>query len=185
MEWLIAVVLAFASALGTAPGTYGWPLDPVQVTRRFDPPPEPWLPGHRGVDLAGHEGDEVKAAAGGVVAFAGSVAGRGVVSILHPDGLKTTYEPVDPMVHEGTQIGRGSAIGVLEGGHAGCPVEACLHWGAKRGETYLDPLSLIGLGPIRLKPLRPEAGAARPPAAPHRTRRHRPGRRSAADRRSR
>ena len=29
----------------------------------------------------------------------------------------------------------------------------CLHWGARRGDTYLDPLSLLRpLGPVRLLP---------------------------------
>lgn len=150
----MTIVLALASAMGTT--TYGWPLEEIQVTRRFEPPPERWLPGHRGVDLAGHEGDQVRAAEGGVVAYAGTVAGRGVVSIDHPDGIRTTYEPVDATVAKGAAVARGEPIGTLEAGHDGCPVQACLHWGARRAETYLDPLSLVGLGPIRLKPLTPD-----------------------------
>ena len=36
-----------------AAGRFRWPLDgPPRPVRRFDPPPQPWLPGHRGVDLA-------------------------------------------------------------------------------------------------------------------------------------
>ena len=34
-----------------------------------------------------------------------------------------------------------------------CFPEACLHWGLLQGEAYLDPLSLVGGGPIRLLPL--------------------------------
>src|SRR5207302_1477269 len=51
---------------------YRWPLagSPV-VTRAFLAPPQPWLPGHRGVDLAGTPGEQVLAAGPGVVAFAG------------------------------------------------------------------------------------------------------------------
>jgi murein DD-endopeptidase MepM/ murein hydrolase activator NlpD len=81
------------------------------------------------------------------------VAGRPVVSIAHADGLRTTYEPVDPSVAAGQQVARGSPIGTLGGGHAGCPREACLHWGLRRGETYLDPLALLRLPRIRLLPL--------------------------------
>src|SRR4051794_10499985 len=57
---------------------YRWPLNGIPVVvRRFAPPPSPWLPGHRGVDLAGLRGSIVRAAGPGVVAFAGMVAGRG------------------------------------------------------------------------------------------------------------
>lgn len=33
-----------------------------------------------------------------------------------------------------------------------CFPRACLHWGWLRGETYLDPLELVGAGPVRLVP---------------------------------
>src|SRR6266511_2751994 len=102
----------------TPPGgharVFRWPLagTPV-VTRPFQPPPQPWLPGHRGVDLAGVPDEVVLAAGAGVVAFAGTVAGTGVVSIDHPGGLRTTYEPVSPTVHKGQSVGVGQPIGTL------------------------------------------------------------------------
>jgi murein DD-endopeptidase MepM/ murein hydrolase activator NlpD len=134
---------------------FRWPLDGTPtVTRPFQPPPEPWLPGHRGVDLAATPGAVVRAAAAGTVAFAGQVAGVGVVSIDHAGGLRTTYEPVLPLVRAGQQVAAGEAIGILLAGHPGCPVAACLHWGVRRGDTYLDPLALLGLARIRLLPLR-------------------------------
>jgi murein DD-endopeptidase MepM/ murein hydrolase activator NlpD len=145
-----------AAEPGAAPsGTSLWsaPLgDPPQVTRPFDPPDSPYGPGHRGVDLAGSQGAVVVAAGAGVVVFAGMVAGRPVVSVDHPGGLRTTYEPVDPAVGAGTRVDRGSPLGVLVAGHAGCPAAACLHWGLRRGETYLDPLGLLRPPRIRLLP---------------------------------
>lgn len=139
-----------------APATqpaYRWPLPgPPPVVRAFDPPAARWLPGHRGVDLAAPPGSTVTAAGGGVVFFAGLVAGRPVVSIAHPDGLRTTYEPVAPSVTAGEVIAAGDPIGELGSGHAGCPAPACLHWGLRRGDIYLDPLSLLGLGRVRLLP---------------------------------
>jgi murein DD-endopeptidase MepM/ murein hydrolase activator NlpD len=126
---------------------------PAPVTRSFEPPPHPYAAGHRGVDLGGAPGTPVLAAGDGVVAFAGMVAGRPVVSVDHADGLRTTYEPVDPSVGAGTPVARGSPIGTLLPGHAGCPVEACLHWGLRRGATYLDPLSLLEIPRISLLPL--------------------------------
>jgi murein DD-endopeptidase MepM/ murein hydrolase activator NlpD len=88
-----------------------------------------------------------------VVVFAGMVAGRPVISIEHPAGLRTTYEPVDPSVAAGQPVSRGSPVGTLVAGHAGCPRAACLHWGLRRGETYLDPLALLRPPQIRLLPL--------------------------------
>ena len=148
MSLLLSLLLLF-----DIPVAFGWPVAPPQVVRRFDPPPQPWLAGHRGVDLAAAPGAEVQAAGGGTVAFAGSVAGRGVVSVVHPGGLRTTYEPVTATVHTGEAVTAGQAVGVLEAGHPGCPVAACLHWGLRRGEQYLDPLALLGLGRVRLLPL--------------------------------
>lgn len=133
---------------------FRWPLAGTpRVVRRFDPPPQPWLPGHRGVDLAATPGVEVRSAGAGVVLFAGTVAGRPVVTVGHTDGLRTTYEPVRPGPAAGARVAAGTPIGLLIAGHPGCAAAACLHWGLRRGEEYLDPLALLGLGPVRLLPL--------------------------------
>jgi murein DD-endopeptidase MepM/ murein hydrolase activator NlpD len=131
-----------------------WPLEGGRptVVRGFEPPPEPWMAGHRGVDLVPAAGDLVVAAGAGVVRFAGMVVDRPVVSIGHADGLITTYEPVLPMVKAGDTVEGGQPIGQLLGGHAGCGV-ACLHWGLRQGTSYLDPLALIGRVRVRLLPL--------------------------------
>jgi len=147
---VLAVAVATPAAVGAAP----WvpPLAPVQVTRRFVAPSSPYGPGHRGVDLAGAQGQVVVAAGAGIVVFAGMVAGRPVVSIAHPGGLRTTYEPVVPAVRAGVPVARGSPIGALAAGHPGCPVAACLHWGARHAEGYLDPLLLLHPPRVRLLP---------------------------------
>ncbi|MFZ3395705.1 M23 family metallopeptidase [Rhodococcus sp. 7Tela_A2] len=134
---------------------FGWPLDPrPAVTRAFDPPDRNWLPGHRGVDLAASPGQHVRSAGDGVVVFAGTVAGKPVVSVDHPGGLRTTYEPVVAAVVSGRRIGRGDPIGTVESGHEGCPVAACLHWGLRRDrDEYLDPLPLVERPVIRLHPV--------------------------------
>jgi murein DD-endopeptidase MepM/ murein hydrolase activator NlpD len=151
---LAAVPVAGAGPASPAPHRWGWPIaGSPTVVRSFDPPPEPWLPGHRGVDLAASPGVPVLTAGAGVVAFAGRLAGRGEVSVDHPGGLRTTYEPVTASVHAGDAIALGSSLGVLESGHPGCPVAACLHWGLRRGEVYLDPLLLLKPLRVRLKPL--------------------------------
>ncbi|MFD2491908.1 murein hydrolase activator EnvC family protein [Amycolatopsis jiangsuensis] len=135
-------------------GRFTWPLTPrPKVTRNFDPPETPYGPGHRGVDLEAAPGQQVLAADMGVVVFAGQVAGRGVVALDHDGGLHTTYLPVTPSVTAGEQIYRSQPLGTVTPGHPGCPVPACLHWGARRGAEYLDPLALVGEpGRVRLKP---------------------------------
>lgn len=133
---------------------FRWPLDGVpRLVRRFDPPPQPWAPGHRGVDLAAGPGAVVRAAGGGVVLFAGRIAGRGVVSVSHSNGLRTTYEPVEPRVATNQRLSAGHPLGLLVAGHPGCPAATCLHWGLRRGEEYVDPLALLGLGRVRLLPV--------------------------------
>jgi murein DD-endopeptidase MepM/ murein hydrolase activator NlpD len=147
---------AEASPAGPAPAP-AWVAPVVgvpDVTRPFERPPGPFAAGHRGADLGGAAASAVLAAGDGVVVFAGMVAGRPVVSIDHVDGLRTTYEPVNPSVAAGQHVARGSPIGTLAAGHTGCPREACLHWGLRRGETYLDPMLLLRPVRVRLLPLR-------------------------------
>ena len=135
-------------------GAWGWPLPvPHHVERGFDPPPQPWLPGHRGVDLAGTVGEPVLAAGAGVVAFAGVIAHVPVLSIRHADGLLTTYQPVRTRLHAGDPVRLGQRIGRLVRAGSHCAPAACLHWGLRRGADYLDPLALLHLNPVRLLPL--------------------------------
>jgi murein DD-endopeptidase MepM/ murein hydrolase activator NlpD len=144
-----------AVAAPAADSAWRWPLDGrPQVLRRFEPPPRPWLAGHRGVDLAATPGQHVVAAGAGVVTFAGELAGRGVVVIAHPGGLRTTYLPVSPAVRRGRTVSPGQEIGAIEDWPGHCAM-SCLHWGLRRGDIYLDPLRLLGFGMVRLLPTWP------------------------------
>jgi murein DD-endopeptidase MepM/ murein hydrolase activator NlpD len=97
----------------------------------------------------------VYAAGSGAVVFAGELAGRPVISIAHPGGLRTSYEPVPDPVRPGQLVAAGAALGELVAGHPGCAV-ACLHWGCDVGPAP-TPTTSIRSGcwppPIRLKPL--------------------------------
>jgi len=143
-----------------------WPLRPEApaVTRGFDAPRPDWQRGHRGVDLAGAPGQPVYSAGPGTVVFAGALAGRPVVSVQHPGGLRTSYEPVQADVRPGQLVDAGSPLGRLVTGHPGCPTAACLHWGAMWGPAqradYVDPLGLLAAIPVRLKPLTQARGWA-------------------------
>lgn len=152
LGWAGPVATAFAD------GGYSAPLSPrPTVVTAYDEPAKRWQRGHRGVDLAAGPGQAVHAAGAGRVRFAGTVAGRPVVSVAHPDGVITTYEPVEARVAAGDHVARGETIGTVISGHPGCPVVVCLHWGARRGSgrgsEYLDPLGLLGAVRVRLKPV--------------------------------
>ncbi len=158
LSLLVAIAIIVAAPASASDGRLDWPLRPRPgVLRTFDAPSPNWNRGHRGVDLSGTSGQTVYAAAAGTVVFAGLLAGRPVVSISHPGGLRTSYEPVDALARRGQLVDTGAAIGTLVAGHAGCGVPACLHWGAYWGPAsradYVDPLGLVVTTPIRLKPL--------------------------------
>jgi murein DD-endopeptidase MepM/ murein hydrolase activator NlpD len=175
MRWVVLILCraCFTTAVVTAAavtpaaadadeGRLDWPLRPrPAVVRDFDAPSPDWHPGHRGVDLAGVPGQAVYAAAGAVVVAAGLVAGRPVVSLAHPGGLHTSYEPVRAAVQVGQRVTGGTVIGELIAGHPRCRAAACLHWGAMWGPAsaadYVDPVGLLKSTPIRLKPLQGSA----------------------------
>ncbi|MGR4884136.1 M23 family metallopeptidase [Streptomyces sp. LARHCF249] len=145
---LISLLLTLLQA--AVPGVRPLPA-PLSVARWWDPPPTPYAAGHRGVDLDAPVGAEVRAVAAGRVHYAGQVAGRGVLSLALPNGLRTTYEPVRALVSEGEAVAAGQVVAVLtEGTH--CP-SPCLHWGLLSGEQYLNPLTLLTRPAPRLLPL--------------------------------
>lgn len=124
-----------------------WPVGVrPAVVRGWEPPASEYGRGHRGVDLAAPPGSVVRAVAPGRVSFAGRVAGRGVIAVeLTGTGgppLRTTYEPVRATVEKGTEVTTGEALGVLELPRAHCS-HSCLHWGLRRAQTYMNPLSLL------------------------------------------
>ena len=83
----------------------------------------------------------------------GRIADRGTVTVLHPSGVRSTSEPVEPAVTVGEVVAQGSRLGELAGTGSHCR-PTCLHLGAVRDHTYLDPLVfLTGGRRVRLLPL--------------------------------
>jgi len=60
MHFLLSALLVLVAASAPHRAGYGWPIDGPVVVRRFDPPPAPWLAGHRGVDLGAAPGGAVR-----------------------------------------------------------------------------------------------------------------------------
>jgi murein DD-endopeptidase MepM/ murein hydrolase activator NlpD len=166
------VVLGLALFVGSAgsaatvgdrrPGAWDWPLQPrPAVVRSFEAPLGTYGPGHRGIDLAAAVGAPVRAVAPGEVTFAGQVGGRPVVVVDH-GRLRTTYEPVLRLVRRGAAVSAGEVVGtvVLPGSH--CLPLACLHFGVRDGDVYLDPLRFFPARPVRLLPVVPHGSSALP-----------------------
>ncbi|MFF3961143.1 murein hydrolase activator EnvC family protein [Streptomyces griseorubiginosus] len=173
--WLVLGFLLFLTA--PAPTSWSPPLTPTAtdtsvpaigrtwpvgvrpaVLRGWEPPATVYGRGHRGVDLAAPAGAPVRTVAAGRVSFAGRVAGKGVVSVeLTGTDLRTTYEPVTASVEKGAEVEAGEVVGTVAPTGSHCTT-TCVHWGLRRGETYLDPLSLLPpwllhRGPSRLLPV--------------------------------
>ena len=139
----------------TGDDTWLDPPAPLVIAAPFDPPQSAWGAGHRGIDVWLEEGEPVVSPGDGVVTFAGEVAGRGIVVVLHASGLRSTLEPVTASVSVGDPVVGGDHVGVLEARGSHCAPRTCLHWGVRRGDDYVDPLDVLsGYGPIRLLPLR-------------------------------
>ncbi|AKK03417.1 M23 family metallopeptidase [Corynebacterium epidermidicanis] len=152
----IALLVAFMS-FSLNPSAWAY-VDPVRatpyasrVTDAFDKPAKNWHRGHRGVNLAAEPGSAIHAAETGKVAFVGVIAGVPVISIDHPDGIRTTYQPVHAYVSQGDDVREGQIIGTL--GHP-TATDVGLHWGALVSkDDYINPLSLLDSPVIRLKPV--------------------------------
>jgi murein DD-endopeptidase MepM/ murein hydrolase activator NlpD len=137
---------------------WGLPLpgvSPAEIISAFDPPTSPFGSGHRGVDFPASQGQRVTAVGSGIVSFAGSIAGKPVISIQlsrSVDGsgipVRTTYEPVTPQVNTGDFVFVGMVIGHVDfsSSNAGHCRGTCLHLGLKVMEKptprYLNPAIL-------------------------------------------
>ena len=127
----------------------------LTVVRGFEKPAARWAAGHRGVDLALEAGGSVLAPYEGEVVFAGTVVDRQVLTLEHPDGRRSSFEPVSNPLPVGSRVQAGDAIAQLDSNIQHCTSSFCLHWGvrepapgsetARRGLDYTNPLLLLGL----------------------------------------
>jgi len=130
-----------ASPDATAP--WVWPVAPPRITEPYRAPSHAYGPGHRGIDVASEAGTAVVAPADGVVAFAGVVVDRGVLTIDHGAGVVSTVEPIDALVAPGDVVNRGQVVGTSDaaGGHTRVGE---LHIGARENGEYVNPLRFLG-----------------------------------------
>ncbi len=125
---------------GPAPA-FAWPLE-GRVLSAFGP-----KPGGRyndGVNLKANPGTPVRAAADGVVAYAGdAVAGFGnLVLIKHADGWVSAYGHNETLlVARGARVTKGEII--ARSGATGAVDEPQLHFELRRGRVASDPVKLL------------------------------------------
>lgn len=133
-----------ARAAGDPPPDWRLPIPGAEVVAPFAAPAHDYGPGHRGIDIGPADG-AVLAPSAGVVAFAGTVVDRGIVTIDHGGGWVTSVEPVDPSVTAGDVVRTGDRIGDVDrGGHA---PPGTLHVGVRRDGEYVNPMLLRGAVP--------------------------------------
>jgi murein DD-endopeptidase MepM/ murein hydrolase activator NlpD len=135
------------------------------VIRPYQPPQDPFGPGHRGIDIAAAFDSPLHAARDGVVAFAGWVGGSLFISIDHDDGVRTTYSWLSSVaVRKGDHVTTGQVIGTTGHGHPDID-QPHLHFGARIGDTYIDPMLLLQpedvAGLIHLAPMASSGSAGR------------------------
>jgi murein DD-endopeptidase MepM/ murein hydrolase activator NlpD len=118
-----------------------WPAGNFRLARMYVAPAHEYGPGHRGIDLALLGSSTLISPADGTVAFAGSVAGRGVLTIDHGGGLVTTLEPVDTSLMPGASVHRGEEVATLGVGGHSAPGE--LHFGVRLDGRYINPMLLL------------------------------------------
>ena len=110
------------------------PVD-APVVDPFRQPENPFGPGNRGIEYGPTSGHVVRASAGGVVTFAGSVAGNLFVTVAHDGSLRTTVGFLEQvLVSPGDAVVQGQPIAIGA---------ASLHFSARVDGLYIDPATLF------------------------------------------
>ncbi len=153
----VASIIARQRSLGNIPsqfnGTMVWPLAGT-VTQEFGCTGYPWEPPlgncshfHQGIDLAAPMYTPIRAAAAGVVVFAGPnpydpYPKAWIVIIAHSSTLQTWYAHVDngsrrPVVAAGESVVAGQVIAYV--GMTGRTTGPHLHWGVVHDGSFVNP----------------------------------------------
>jgi murein DD-endopeptidase MepM/ murein hydrolase activator NlpD len=118
---------------GTLTSRFGWRIHPIFGTREF----------HTGLDIANRYGTPVRAALGGIVQFAGWMAGYGrLVVVDHGGGLQTSYSHLSAtLVSLGERVLKGQILGQI--GSTGWSTGPHLFFEVRRNGVPVDPVPLL------------------------------------------
>lgn len=127
--------------LSTGPVSFSSPLaKPAVITSKYG---KRWKNMHKGIDIDAERGDDILAAADGVVVKAGVGTGYGkMVKIQHSGGYSTIYAHLRKIkVKAGQKVKKGDVIG--KAGNTGTSSGIHLHFEILQNEAHLDPQSYI------------------------------------------
>jgi murein DD-endopeptidase MepM/ murein hydrolase activator NlpD len=131
---------AVKTAAESTPG-FRWPVR-GRIIAGFGPKPNGQQ--NDGIDVAVPENTPIKAAEGGVVAYAGNeLKGYGnLVLVKHPNGYVTAYANAkELLVKRGDQIKRGDVI--AKSGQSGNVDAPQLHFEVRKGSAPVDPMQFL------------------------------------------
>ncbi|HEY8058796.1 MAG TPA: M23 family metallopeptidase, partial [Acidimicrobiales bacterium] len=146
-SFLVLLLLAMTAGLVPSAADTAIYRPPVNapVVDGFRLPNGPFGAGNRGLEYDTVPGQTVRAIGDGLVVFAGPVAGIDYVTVLHPDGLRSSYGYLaERLVTVGDRVVVGQTVGT-----AG----ERLHLGVRSGGTYLDPAALFTTTGVHLVPV--------------------------------
>src|SRR5580765_6966270 len=144
-------------------GAWSWPAS-GSVLRPFGLGDNPYAGGqHRGIDVAGKEGEPALAPRAGIIAFAGTMPGSGrSVTIRTADGYSVTLVHLGSLgVRRSALVDEGDPIGALGGSGDAEWATPYLHLGVR---LTSDPNGYID--PLRFLPPRSDAAPPAPAPAP-------------------
>jgi murein DD-endopeptidase MepM/ murein hydrolase activator NlpD len=129
-------------------GAWRSPIPMARISSRYNPrrmhPVLHVVMPHNGVDYAAPAGTPVYAASAGEVRSVGMAGPNGnMVQILHERGLVTAYCHLSrfaPGLHPGQHVEARTLVGYV--GQTGRATGPHLHFAVKRGDVFLDPMSL-------------------------------------------
>jgi murein DD-endopeptidase MepM/ murein hydrolase activator NlpD len=146
-----AVVPAPAAAATTPPATdtatmtlpTRYPLDAKGFVTRGVGDGQEYGAAHPGLDIAVPEGTEVRAAGGGLVVEVSETPEYGkMVRLAHPQGYETRYGHLSEIrVRQGDRLSVGTVLGLS--GNTGRSTAPHLHFEVRKGNTAVDPMTLI------------------------------------------
>lgn len=137
LRWISATP-AIAPAKGLLTSRFGIRRDPLTGTRAF----------HQGVDIAASPGQQVRAAADGIVVRAGRIGSLGkAVYLAHGFGLTTRYGHMSELaVAPGDKVRRGDLVGYV--GSTGRATGYHLHYEVRLDGQPVDPVAYILDSPV-------------------------------------
>lgn len=127
-----------AADMAASSVVYSPPID-VAVSDPFRPPATFAGAGNRGLAYGTTAGMAVNAAAEGTVVFAGTIGAHSHVTIMHADGIRTSYSFL-----AATAVTVGDVV--VAGQVVGETGDEPFHLGARVGDTYIDPALLMAPG---------------------------------------